>query len=128
MLFITHDLSVLVEVCDRIAVMYAGRIVEEGPSRDVFQSPAHPCTRALSQAFPTIGDPRFRGTPSGLPGDPPDPQHLPSGCTFHPRCPLAFQDCPRIDPELWPAGTGRRAACLLVEGAPHPERAPSGQG
>ncbi|MEX2274815.1 MAG: ABC transporter ATP-binding protein [Actinomycetota bacterium] len=117
MLFITHDLSVLVEVCDRLAVMYAGRIVEEGPSHDIFGAPAHPYTKALSAAFPEIGDASFRRKPSGLGGDPPDPMKLPSGCSFHPRCPDAFDRCPQIDPSLYAAGPDRRAACLLVEGA-----------
>jgi peptide/nickel transport system ATP-binding protein len=124
MLFITHDLSVLAEVCDRIAVMYAGRIVEEGPSARVFESPAHPYTKALAAAFPTIGDPSFRLAPSGLGGDPPDPQAIPSGCPFHPRCPVAFDACPHQDPPLFHAGPGHRAACLLV-----PDRVvPSGGG
>jgi peptide/nickel transport system ATP-binding protein len=117
MLFITHDLSVLVEVCDRIDVMYAGKIVEEGPAQKVFKDPAHPYTRALAAAFPEIGDARFRMAPSGLPGDPPDPQAIPSGCPFHPRCPLAFEDCPKVVPDLYAAGPDRHAACLLVEGA-----------
>jgi peptide/nickel transport system ATP-binding protein len=117
MLFITHDLSVLVEVSDRLAIMYAGKVVEQGQSRAVFNDPAHPYTRALAAAFPTIGDARFRRNPSGLGGDPPDPQAIPSGCPFHPRCPVAFDACPTIVPDLYPAGEGRRAACLLVEGA-----------
>jgi peptide/nickel transport system ATP-binding protein len=117
MLFITHDLSVLVEVCDRLAIMYAGRIVEDGPAQAVFTDPQHPYTEALAAAFPQIGDQRFRRAPSGLGGDPPDPQMLPIGCTFHPRCPKAFEDCPTIDPVLYPAGDGRGAACLLVDGA-----------
>jgi peptide/nickel transport system ATP-binding protein len=117
MLFITHDLSVLVEVCDRLAIMYAGRIVEDGPAHDVFNNPQHPYTEALASAFPQIGDARFRRRPSGLGGDPPDPQSLPTGCTFHPRCPKAFEDCPVIDPPLFPARVDQRAACLLVEGA-----------
>jgi peptide/nickel transport system ATP-binding protein len=113
-LFITHDLSTLASVCRRLAVMYAGRIVEEGPSHDVFATPAHPYTQALAAAFPVIGDPAFRMKPSGLPGDPPDPRDLPSGCSFHPRCPKALAECPTLDVELWPAGPGRRAACCLV--------------
>jgi peptide/nickel transport system ATP-binding protein len=117
MLFITHDLSVLVEVSDRLAVMYAGKIVEEGPAQEVFFEPRHPYTRALSSAFPQIGDERFRRAPSGLGGDPPDPQHIPSGCPFHPRCPDVFEPCPDIEPRLFNAGEGRRAACLLVQGA-----------
>jgi peptide/nickel transport system ATP-binding protein len=117
MLFITHDLSVLVEVSDHLAIMYAGKIVEQGPSRVIFVDPAHPYTRALAAAFPSIGDARFRRNPSGLGGDPPDPQAIPSGCPFHPRCPVAFDACPTIVPDLYRAGEGRRAACLLVEGA-----------
>jgi peptide/nickel transport system ATP-binding protein len=117
MLFITHDLSVLVEVSDRLAIMYAGKIVEEGLARDVFERPRHPYSRALAAAFPTIGDARFRHRPSGLGGDPPDPQAIPSGCPFHPRCPDVFEPCPTVEPDLYAAGEGRRAACLLVEGA-----------
>jgi peptide/nickel transport system ATP-binding protein len=125
MLFITHDLSVLAEVADRIAIMYAGLIVEEGPSERVFHEPAHPYTEALAGAFPEIGDERFRGRPSGLGGDPPDPQHIPGGCPFHPRCPVAIEVCPSLDVALWGAGAGRRAACIHVEGAPAAARAPA---
>ena len=112
--FITHDLSTLAAVCKRIAVMYAGRIVEEGPSHEVFEAPAHPYTRALAAAFPVIGDPAFRMAPSGLAGDPPDPRELPSGCPFRPRCAAAVDVCASVDVELWPAGAGRRAACVHV--------------
>jgi peptide/nickel transport system ATP-binding protein len=108
---------VLVEVADRLAVMYAGKIIEEGPARSVFLAPQHPYTRALAAAFPEIGDDRFRRHPSGLGGDPPDPQHIPDGCPFHPRCPQAFEPCPTVKPWLFSAGEDRRAACLLVEGA-----------
>ena len=118
MLFITHDLSVLVEVADRIAIMYAGRIVEVGPAEAVFRESAHPYTKALAGAFPEIGDARFRGKPSGLGGDPPDPQHIPGGCPFHPRCAEAVAACPTLDVELWKAGEDRRAACIHVSGAP----------
>jgi peptide/nickel transport system ATP-binding protein len=114
MLFITHDLSVLVEVCDRLAIMYAGRIVEDGPGQEVFEHPKHPYTTALAGAFPAIGDQRYRMRPSGLGGDPPDPQKIPSGCSFHPRCPLVFDECPTTDPPLYDVAGGRRAACLLV--------------
>jgi peptide/nickel transport system ATP-binding protein len=118
MLFITHDLSVLVEVADQIAIMYAGRTVEQGPAETVFHDPAHPYTKALAGAFPAIGDSRFRGKPAGLGGDPPDPQHIPGGCPFHPRCPEAIAVCPTLDVELWAAGHDRRAACVHVSGAP----------
>jgi peptide/nickel transport system ATP-binding protein len=119
-LFITHDLSTLRAVCRRLAVMYAGRIVEQGPSGEVFAAPAHPYTRALAAAFPVIGDPAFRMNPGGLPGDPPDPRELPSGCPFHPRCPVMRPVCPRTAVELWPSGPERRAACVevLEGGAP----------
>jgi peptide/nickel transport system ATP-binding protein len=122
MLFITHDLSVLVEVSDRLAIMYAGKIVEDGPAQRVFFEPEHPYTKSLAASFPLIGDPRFRRAPIGLGGDPPDPQHVPGGCSFHPRCPEVFEPCPDVVPSLFPAGEGRRAACLLVEGAVAPAR------
>jgi peptide/nickel transport system ATP-binding protein len=115
LLFITHDLSVLNSTCERLVVMYAGRIVEEGPSHDLFSDPLHPYGRALSQAFPTIGDPASRMRPSGLPGDPPDPASLPSGCPFHPRCDVATDDCSTVDIALRDSGPGRRAACVHVE-------------
>jgi peptide/nickel transport system ATP-binding protein len=118
MLFITHDLSVLVEVSDRLAIMYAGKIVEEGAATEVFHTPEHPYTAALAAAFPQIGDVRFRGRPSGLGGDPPDPQHIPSGCPFHPRCARVTEICPEIVPELWEAGPDRQAACVHAAGAP----------
>jgi peptide/nickel transport system ATP-binding protein len=126
MIFITHDLSVLVEACDRIGVMYAGRIVEEGPSELLFGSPAHPYTKALAAAFPQIGDDRFRRAPSGLPGDPPDPAAVPGGCPFHPRCPEAIDACSRDDPALLPLASNgnRRAACIRVDRVGAPERIP----
>jgi peptide/nickel transport system ATP-binding protein len=117
MLFITHDLSVLAQVCSRLAVMYAGRIVEEGPSAEVLGSPQHPYSRALASAFPTIGDQSSRLAPRGLAGDPPDPTALPGGCAFHPRCPVAVERCGTDAVELVPAGAERRAACVHLEGA-----------
>ena len=114
MIFITHDLSTLSYVCRRTAVMYAGRIVEEGDALDVFDHPRHPYTTALAAAFPRIGDQSHRMKPSGLGGDPPDPRAIPSGCPFHPRCAVAVAECPEIDVELWSAGEGRRAACVHV--------------
>ncbi len=122
MLFITHDLSVLVEVSDRLAVMYAGKIVEEGKANAVFTAPQHPYTEALAAAFPAIGDTRFRHNPSGLGGDPPDPQQIPSGCPFNPRCARRIDVCDSLVPELWDAGPDRRAACVHVAGAPSLEQ------
>ena len=115
MLFITHDLSVLAEVSDRLAVMYAGRIVEEGPAMEVFSEPKHPYTRALAGAFPVIGDESYVQAPTGLEGDPPDPSDVPGGCSFHPRCPEVFDRCATDDPRLFDAGPGRTAACLLLD-------------
>ena len=95
--------------------MYAGRIVEEGPAEALLTRPSHPYTRALSGAFPSIGDMASRFAPSGLPGDPPDPASVPAGCPFHPRCPVAIDACADTMVELRPAGeSGRQAACLLV--------------
>ena len=116
MIFISHDLSVLSSTCDRIAVMYAGRIVEEGPATKVFDHPVHPYSGALAGAFPRIGDRRFRYAPSGLPGDPPYPSDLPTGCPFHPRCPVVMDECSQIDPPLLTIGD-RRVACLRVTSA-----------
>jgi peptide/nickel transport system ATP-binding protein len=115
LLLISHDLSVLADTCDRVAVMYAGRIVEQAPGRTLFTAPAHPYSAALASAFPTIGDPTCRRAPSGLPGDPPYPGELPPGCSFAPRCRLAVGDCGLAEPELHPAGQGRRAACIRVD-------------
>jgi peptide/nickel transport system ATP-binding protein len=120
LVFITHDLSTLAAVCSRIAVMYAGRVVEHGPSAEVLGAPAHPYTRALAAAFPEIGDPTFRMAPAGVPGDPPDPRELPSGCPFHSRCAAAVAACPSVTPELWDAGPERVAACVHAPGAPVP--------
>jgi peptide/nickel transport system ATP-binding protein len=118
LIFITHDLSVLQYACRRLAIMYAGRIVEEGPSAEVFAHPVHPYTKALASAFPTIGDPADRHRPSGLSGDPPRPTALPTGCSFHPRCAEARPECASTEVELWGAGAGRRAACVLAPSAP----------
>ncbi|MEU4984180.1 ABC transporter ATP-binding protein [Streptomyces sp. NPDC021969] len=114
LIMISHDLAVLADTCDRLAVMYAGRVVEEGPARQVYDDARHPYGRALSEAFPTIGDPASRFAPRGLPGDPPDPAAVPSGCAFHPRCPVALDLCATQDQPLRDAGTRRRAACVHV--------------
>ena len=114
MIMISHDLSVLADTCERLAVMYAGRIVEIGPSRQMIDEARHPYTQALSSAFPRIGDPASRLAPSGLAGDPPDPSQVGAGCPFEPRCPEAFADCRTHDIELWRAGDERESACLKV--------------
>jgi peptide/nickel transport system ATP-binding protein len=112
---ISHDLSVLADVCDRVAVMYAGRLVETGPADAVFGDARHPYTRALSRAFPRIGDPAARYAPSGLPGDPPDPRELPTGCSFAPRCAFAVEECGTSEPAMRDVGPGRLAACIRTD-------------
>jgi peptide/nickel transport system ATP-binding protein len=117
MLLISHDLSVLADLCDRIAVMYAGRIVEVGAAAEVFTRPLHPYAAALSAAFPRIGDAAARYAPAGLGGDPPDLRSLPPGCSFAPRCPKVIEACRAAEPPLVTHGEGRAAACIRV-GAP----------
>lgn len=120
LIMISHDLAVLAGTCDRLAVMYAGRVVEEGPAEEVYEAARHPYARALSAAFPRIGDPASRFAPRGLPGDPPDPAALPPGCTFHPRCPVALDSCATEDQPLRNAGPDRWAACVRVAAAAEP--------
>ncbi|MEU4149861.1 ABC transporter ATP-binding protein [Streptomyces sp. NPDC026659] len=117
LVMISHDLAVLADTCDRLAVMYAGRVVEEGPARAVHENARHPYAQALSGAFPRIGDPASRFAPRGLPGDPPDPFALPAGCAFQPRCPVSLPECATEDQPLRQAEAGRVAACVHV-GAP----------
>jgi peptide/nickel transport system ATP-binding protein len=115
-LMITHDLSTAVRFAQRIAVMYLGRIVEEGPAASVVRNPQHPYTKALLSVVPRR-DPRDRQQPQILQGETPDAVAIPSGCRFHPRCPIAVQRCSMEDPGLArPASAeeGHRAACLLL--------------
>ena len=120
MIMISHDLSVLADTCDALAIMYAGRIVESGPSRQLIEEPSHPYTKALSSAFPRIGDASSRMAPAGLPGEPPDPSVELPGCPFAPRCPEVFAACTTEPVELWPVGGGRESACLKQRPAEAP--------
>jgi len=109
MLFISHDLAIAAELADRIATMYAGRVVEVGSADDIFYRPRHPYTLGLIRAVPkVVGE--FTDLAS-IPGSPPDLVNLPGGCKFHPRCPFATQRCSQEEPELEPVGVDHAAAC-----------------
>ncbi len=111
--FITHDLSTVAYFADRIAVMYLGRIVEMGPARAVLSNPQHPYTKALISVIP-VPNPRLRRQRVILQGETPNPIHLPSGCRFHPRCPIAIDRCKVEDPVYAQVGHDHRAACWLA--------------
>jgi oligopeptide/dipeptide ABC transporter ATP-binding protein len=114
-LYITHDMSTIAYFADRIAVMYLGRIVEIGAAQEILQNPQHPYTKALLSVVP-VPNPRLRRERIILQGETPNPIDLPSGCRFHPRCPVATDRCRSVDPALYPIhGNGHRSACLLVE-------------
>jgi len=116
-LMITHDLSTAAHFADRICVMYLGRIVEDGPAKEVVRNPQHPYTKALISVVPKR-DPREQTEPQVLQGETPNPVFIPSGCRFHPRCPVARDECRSVDPELRRAKAAEspehRAACVLV--------------
>ena len=120
-IFITHDLSLLVELADTIVVMYAGRVIEVGDTSEIHRSPRHPYSRGLLSSFPVLEGPRLRLV--GIPGSPPDLKALPPGCAFHPRCPDRFAKCETVPPVLTGTGLSQDAAshlvsCLLYDGKP----------
>ncbi|MET0783066.1 MAG: ABC transporter ATP-binding protein [Leifsonia flava] len=116
-IFITHDVSLLIEIADRIAIMYAGEIIEQGPAEELYRRPRHPYTRGLLKSFPPLKGPKTELT--GIPGSPPDLANLPTGCKFHPRCPFAMEKCVTVEPvlQISPAKPepGRTVACWLHE-------------
>jgi peptide/nickel transport system ATP-binding protein len=114
-IFITHDLSLLLELSDRVAIMYAGRMVEMATRRDLYLHPRHPYSYGLLNSFPSLHGPRREA--GGIPGSPPDLRAVPPGCAFHPRCPFAFEPCDRVLPELRPATaeTPQQVACHLYD-------------
>ncbi len=123
--FITHDLSTVAYFADRVAVMYLGRIVEMGFTREVLSSPQHPYTRALISVIP-VPNPRLRRERVILQGETPNPINLPGGCRFHPRCPVATDRCKVEDPPYVDISPTHRAACLLL--TPSPQPSPTGRG
>jgi peptide/nickel transport system ATP-binding protein len=110
-LFITHDLSLLVEFSTHIAIMYAGEIVEKAPARELFTNPLHPYTLGLMNSFPSIRGEKKKLT--GIPGSPPDLINPPSGCRFHPRCPRMMPECPVIAPVHKAVAADHTVACYL---------------
>jgi peptide/nickel transport system ATP-binding protein len=111
-IFVTHDLAVAAQIADDVAVMYAGRIVETGPVRDVVRSPAHPYTRGLLEANVQPGQSE---PPTVIPGSPPHMARLPPGCSFAPRCAQAREQCWEALPELISVSASHRARCLMVD-------------
>ena len=113
-IFVTHDMSLIGHFSDRLAVMYAGKIVELGPTRQIFAEPRHPYTRGLLESFPSIHGPKVPLT--GIPGAPPSLVDPPSGCRFRPRCPAAMPRCAAVEPSLYDVD-GDRVRCLIYETA-----------
>jgi oligopeptide transport system ATP-binding protein len=109
---ITHAMGVVAGLCDRVLVMYGGRIVEEAPVRDIFYDPLHPYTHGLLRSTPRLDEP-ITAELRTIPGQPPNLQHLPPGCAFHERCSWRFERCRTEEPVVRPAGRGRRKACHL---------------
>jgi oligopeptide/dipeptide ABC transporter ATP-binding protein len=116
--FISHDMRVVRHVCDRVAVMYLGRIVELATNDELFDNPQHPYTRALLAAVPNLRPTRPRRRVATIEGEPPSPLHPPAGCHFHPRCPWAVDACRADVPVLRSTGLDHQAACHLVESIP----------
>ena len=111
MILITHDLGVVAETCDNVAVIYAGKIIESGTKADIFLNPQHPYTLGLFSSVPKLHDEASRLSP--IPGLPPDPANLPAGCSFHPRCPHATDVCRQCQPEMHEVSPGHYCSCLI---------------
>jgi oligopeptide/dipeptide ABC transporter ATP-binding protein len=122
-LFIAHNMAVVRHVCDRVAVMYLGRIVETAPTEELFSNPRHPYTQGLLKAVPHLVPGRVSEAPA-MEGDPPSPINLPTGCRFHTRCPIAQEVCHTDDPALTTNGGAHAAACHFAWTAPPPAHVP----
>jgi oligopeptide/dipeptide ABC transporter ATP-binding protein len=116
LIFITHNLGIVAKMCDRVAVMYAGHIVESGPVRKIFTEPAHPYTTALLDSIPRLSSTRERLT--AIDGQPPDPAALPDGCAFHVRCGRTMDRCRSESPGEFSLATDHGVRCWLVEREP----------
>jgi len=114
-IFISHDMALVRKVCHRVAVMYLGRIVELADNETLFSNPAHPYSRALLSAVPTLDEHPFKSQDHLLEGEPPSPVHIPAGCVFRTRCPVAIEKCKTADPRTVSLAKGSYAACHLVE-------------
>ena len=112
-LFITHDLGVVAEVCDDVVVMYSGRVVEKGDARSIFASPSHPYTRGLLASIPKLGE--CAEELESIPGNVPNPKYMPQGCKFAPRCSCAFDKCREEEPGFYDVGEGHMSRCWLCE-------------
>ncbi|QNM16081.1 MULTISPECIES: ABC transporter ATP-binding protein [Fusobacterium] len=114
MILITHDLGVVAQACDKVAIMYAGEIVEAGTLLDIFENPKHPYTHGLFGSIPSLDEECDRLKP--IQGLMPDPTNLPTGCKFHPRCPHATELCSRQQPQITEVTPGHKVRCLICEG------------
>ena len=112
-LFITHDLGVVAEVCDDVVVMYSGRVVEKGDVRSIFASPSHPYTKGLLASIPKLGE--CAEELESIPGNVPNPKYMPQGCKFAPRCSCAFDKCREEEPGFYDVGGGHMSRCWLCE-------------
>lgn len=111
LILVTHDMGIQANIADRIGIMYAGKIVEEAPTEEIFGNPLHPYTRYLINSLPRFGD---KGTRESVPGSPPSLINPPPGCPFHPRCPYAFEDCREQMPAYFEPTAGHKVACWLI--------------
>lgn len=129
LIFITHDLSLLLELADKVAIMYAGKIVEKAKSKDLYLHPRHPYSYGLLNSFPNLRGPRRNM--GGIPGSPPDLRAVPTGCTFHPRCPMVFGPCQGVEPMLKPLSAdgsdAQLVACHLYNPGLNPGEVPDAE-